>query len=109
MSQYTFALCSYHEKKGEPHEMIQLDGYTVDYCEKPSGMSHVLISMSQKGSVQKVIFSDFCAEELIQKVIFSDFRVSSIHHYSSLSKCLRPKQSSPLEINVLFLTIFRGR
>ncbi|XP_028398067.1 calcium-dependent secretion activator 1-like isoform X2 [Dendronephthya gigantea] len=37
VSQYKFALCSYHEKKGEPHEMIQLDGYTVDYAERPAG------------------------------------------------------------------------
>ncbi|XP_055953499.1 calcium-dependent secretion activator 1-like isoform X3 [Argiope bruennichi] len=33
VSQYTFAMCSYREKKSEPTEMMQLDGYTVDYVE----------------------------------------------------------------------------
>ncbi|CAG2109244.1 unnamed protein product [Medioppia subpectinata] len=33
VSQYTFAMCSYREKKSEPTEMLQLDGYTVDYIE----------------------------------------------------------------------------
>lgn len=38
VSQYTFAMCSYKEKKSEPSEMCQLDGYTVDYIEPASGM-----------------------------------------------------------------------
>lgn len=37
VSQYTFAMCSYKEKKSEPSEMMQLDGYTVDYIEAASG------------------------------------------------------------------------
>ncbi|EDO45421.1 predicted protein, partial [Nematostella vectensis] len=37
VSQYTFAMCSYMEKKSEPSDMMQLDGYTVDYCEKIEG------------------------------------------------------------------------
>ncbi|XP_043283484.1 calcium-dependent secretion activator isoform X2 [Venturia canescens] len=36
VSQYTFAMCSYKEKKSEPSEMMQLDGYTVDYIEPVS-------------------------------------------------------------------------
>ncbi|XP_067614594.1 calcium-dependent secretion activator-like isoform X2 [Eurosta solidaginis] len=36
VSQYTFAMCSYKEKKSEPSEMMQLDGYTVDYIESTS-------------------------------------------------------------------------
>ena len=39
VSQYTFAMCSYKEKKTEPSEMLQLDGYTVDYIEAASGKS----------------------------------------------------------------------
>ncbi|XP_076812461.1 calcium-dependent secretion activator 1-like [Clavelina lepadiformis] len=31
VSQYNFAMCSYQEKKSEPNEMMQLDGFTVDY------------------------------------------------------------------------------
>ena len=37
VSQYTFAMCSYRAKKAEPQELMQLDGYTVDYCEPQSG------------------------------------------------------------------------
>uniref|UniRef100_W8B7Q0 Calcium-dependent secretion activator n=3 Tax=Ceratitis capitata TaxID=7213 RepID=W8B7Q0_CERCA len=36
VSQYTFAMCSYKERKSEPSEMMQLDGYTVDYIEVAS-------------------------------------------------------------------------
>ena len=37
VSQYTFAICSYKEKKSDPSEMLQLDGYTVDYIEPAGG------------------------------------------------------------------------
>ncbi|XP_064604151.1 calcium-dependent secretion activator 1-like isoform X2 [Liolophura sinensis] len=33
VSSYTFAMCSYREKKPDPTEMMQLDQFTVDYCE----------------------------------------------------------------------------
>ena len=39
VSQYTFAMCSYREKKPDPTEMMQLDGYTVDYTEPMAGMN----------------------------------------------------------------------
>ncbi|XP_055679150.1 calcium-dependent secretion activator isoform X5 [Lutzomyia longipalpis] len=39
VSQYTFAMCSYKEKKSEPSEMMQLDAYTVDYIEASSARS----------------------------------------------------------------------
>merc|ERR1719431_1602890 len=38
VSQYTFAICSYKEKKSDPSEMLQLDGYTVDYIEPAGAM-----------------------------------------------------------------------
>lgn len=42
VSQYTFAMCSYREKKAEPVELLQLDGYTVDYTDpQPGNSSHV--------------------------------------------------------------------
>ena len=34
VSQYTFAMCSYRERKADPTEIQQLDGFTVDYCEQ---------------------------------------------------------------------------
>jgi len=38
VSQYTFAMCSYRERKADPTEMLQLDGFTVDYCEPLEGL-----------------------------------------------------------------------
>ncbi|XP_041651835.1 calcium-dependent secretion activator 2 isoform X2 [Cheilinus undulatus] len=38
VSQYTFAMCSYREKKAEPVELMQLEGYTVDYCDPQPGL-----------------------------------------------------------------------
>ncbi|XP_026094916.1 calcium-dependent secretion activator 2 isoform X11 [Carassius auratus] len=38
VSQYTFAMCSYREKKSEPQELMQLDGYTVDYSDPQPGL-----------------------------------------------------------------------
>lgn len=37
VSQYTFAMCSYREKKSEPQELMQLEGYTVDYTAPHAG------------------------------------------------------------------------
>lgn len=37
VSQYTFAMCSYREKKSEPQELMQLEGYTVDYTDPHPG------------------------------------------------------------------------
>ncbi|KAL3082123.1 hypothetical protein niasHT_031152 [Heterodera trifolii] len=35
VSQYAFAMCTYREKKSDPTEFIQLDGFTVDYMPQP--------------------------------------------------------------------------
>ncbi|KAF5288803.1 hypothetical protein FQA39_LY15231 [Lamprigera yunnana] len=45
VSQYTFAMCSYKEKKSEPSEMMQLDGYTVDYIEASS--ANLMVGMGK--------------------------------------------------------------
>ncbi|XP_014468672.1 PREDICTED: calcium-dependent secretion activator isoform X3 [Dinoponera quadriceps] len=47
VSQYTFAMCSYKEKKSEPSEMMQLDGYTVDYTEVVS--ANLVVGMDLEG------------------------------------------------------------
>lgn len=44
VSQYTFAMCSYREKKAEPVELLQLDGYTVDYTDPQPGKSDCMLS-----------------------------------------------------------------
>uniref|UniRef100_A0A3B3QCZ3 Calcium dependent secretion activator 2 n=1 Tax=Paramormyrops kingsleyae TaxID=1676925 RepID=A0A3B3QCZ3_9TELE len=50
VSQYTFAMCNYREKKAEPHELMQLDGYTVDYAEPHPG-----VDRSQRQAVDELI------------------------------------------------------
>lgn len=40
VSHYTFVICSYREKQAEPTEMMELDGYTVDYCEAVHDEEH---------------------------------------------------------------------
>ncbi|XP_014246140.1 calcium-dependent secretion activator isoform X2 [Cimex lectularius] len=47
VSQYTFAMCTYKEKKSEPSEMMQLDGYTVDYIEPAS--ANLMVGMDLEG------------------------------------------------------------
>uniref|UniRef100_A0A3B4Y6Q5 Calcium dependent secretion activator 2 n=1 Tax=Seriola lalandi dorsalis TaxID=1841481 RepID=A0A3B4Y6Q5_SERLL len=50
VSQYTFAMCSYREKKAEPQELMQLEGYTVDYCDPQPGLDP-----SQRQGVEELI------------------------------------------------------
>ncbi|XP_056271706.1 calcium-dependent secretion activator 2 isoform X2 [Pseudoliparis swirei] len=61
VSQYTFAMCSYREKKAEPQELMQLEGYTVDYCDPQPGLQGggVFFSAVKEGDV--VVFA--CEEE----------------------------------------------
>ncbi|XP_076176183.1 calcium-dependent secretion activator 1 isoform X1 [Ptiloglossa arizonensis] len=47
VSQYTFAMCSYKERRSEPSEMMQLDGYTVDYIEADS--AKIMVSANLDG------------------------------------------------------------
>ena len=47
VSQYTFAICSYKEMKSDPSEMMQLDGYTVDYIEPAGGKPCYLLASIQ--------------------------------------------------------------
>lgn len=44
VSQYTFAMCSYREKKSEPQELMQLEGYTVDYTAPHPGTLYAIIN-----------------------------------------------------------------
>ena len=34
-------MCSYREKKHDPTEMMQLEGFTVDYCEPLQGKNNI--------------------------------------------------------------------
>ena len=45
VSQYTFAMCSYREKKSDPTEIMQLDGFTVDYCDPVVGEATILLEV----------------------------------------------------------------
>lgn len=62
VSQYTFAMCSYKEKKSEPSEMTSMDGFTVDYIEPASGM-HTFF-----GAIN--IFSEFFSNRHVLIAIF---------------------------------------
>ena len=56
VSQYTFAICSYKEKKSDPSAMMQLDGYTVDYIEPAGGKIFIRIStLKKKNFVKKLV------------------------------------------------------
>ena len=55
VSQYTFAICSYKEKKSDPSAMMQLDGYTVDYIEPAGGKILIRISTLKKNFVKKLV------------------------------------------------------
>ncbi|XP_057360707.1 calcium-dependent secretion activator 2 isoform X17 [Manis pentadactyla] len=57
VSQYTFAMCSYREKKSEPQELMQLEGYTVDYTDPHPGLQggHMFFNAVKEGDT--VIFA----------------------------------------------------
>lgn len=38
-------MCSYREKKSEPQELLQLDGYTVDYTDPQPGKTQTFIPL----------------------------------------------------------------
>ncbi|XP_061698707.1 calcium-dependent secretion activator 2 isoform X1 [Syngnathoides biaculeatus] len=61
VSQYTFAMCSYREKKAEPQELMRLEGYTVDYCPPQPGLQggRVFFNAVREGDL--VVFA--CDEE----------------------------------------------
>ncbi|CAH8485276.1 unnamed protein product [Heterobilharzia americana] len=39
VSQYTFIIASYKERKSDPTEVMQLEGFTVDYCDVQSDLA----------------------------------------------------------------------
>lgn len=53
VSQYTFAMSSYREKKAEPVELLQLDGYTVDYTDPQPGQRNYGFGLHYFASVWK--------------------------------------------------------
>lgn len=65
VSQYTFAMCSYREKKPDPTEMMQLDGFTVDYCEPLPGKLTYLLS-----TYVLQLFPDMMCSKIIHAVFY---------------------------------------
>ncbi|KAG2459874.1 CAPS2 protein, partial [Polypterus senegalus] len=57
VSQYTFAMCSYRQKKSEPHELMQLEGYTVDYTEPQPGLTGAQVFFNAVKEGDTVIFA----------------------------------------------------
>lgn len=61
VSQYTFAMCSYREKKAEPVELLQLDGYTVDYTDpQPGNSSHTAATNARDSQLNQLDVEMFC-------------------------------------------------
>ncbi|XP_077600880.1 calcium-dependent secretion activator 2-like [Stigmatopora nigra] len=61
VSQYTFAMCSYREKKAEPQELMQLEGYTVDYCIPQPGLQGGQVFFNALREGDQVVFA--CDDE----------------------------------------------
>uniref|UniRef100_A0A8C6SNS6 Calcium dependent secretion activator 2 n=1 Tax=Neogobius melanostomus TaxID=47308 RepID=A0A8C6SNS6_9GOBI len=61
VSQYTFAMSSYREKKAEPQELMQLEGYTVDYCDPQPGLQGGRVFFNAVREGELVIFA--CDDE----------------------------------------------
>ncbi|XP_054255776.1 calcium-dependent secretion activator 2 isoform X7 [Indicator indicator] len=57
VSQYTFAMCSYREKKSEPQELMQLEGYTVDYTAPHAGLQGGRVFFNAVKEGDTVIFA----------------------------------------------------
>ena len=52
-------MCTYKEKKTEPSEMLQLDGYTVDYIEAASGKTNAAPRIASSQRISLVLFRFF--------------------------------------------------
>ncbi len=85
VSQYTFAMCSYKEKRSEPNEMMQLDGYTVDYIEANNGKYFKQYFVKQTEGRRHNLYLDKLGEgvRLLSFFFKSQFAIySSIKIYS---------------------------
>ncbi|XP_039882657.1 calcium-dependent secretion activator 2 isoform X1 [Simochromis diagramma] len=90
VSQYTFAMCSYREKKAEPQELMQLEGYTVDCCEPRPGLQggRVFFNVLKEGDL--VMFA--CDDEQ-ERVLW----VQAMYRATgqSYKPILHPKNKTP--------------
>jgi hypothetical protein len=57
VSQYTFAMCSYRERKQDPTDIQQLDGYTVDFCDPVEGLEGGKFFFSTVREGDQVVFA----------------------------------------------------
>nr|XP_039264030.1 calcium-dependent secretion activator 1-like isoform X1 [Styela clava] len=57
VSQYTFAMCSYQERKSDPSEMMQLDGFTVDYTDPEPGHEGGRVFFNAVKEGERIVFS----------------------------------------------------
>ncbi|KAG9509267.1 Calcium-dependent secretion activator, partial [Fragariocoptes setiger] len=51
VSQYTFVMGSYREKKSKPSEMLHLDSYTVDYIDAPTDIDYSTATLDNNPSL----------------------------------------------------------
>uniref|UniRef100_A0A3B3T3P4 Calcium dependent secretion activator 2 n=1 Tax=Paramormyrops kingsleyae TaxID=1676925 RepID=A0A3B3T3P4_9TELE len=80
VSQYTFAMCSYREKKSEPQELMQLEGYTVDYSDPQPGLER-----SQQQTVEELVSAVPCHFD--HTALFRTLQKRTLQHRMSDSFC----------------------
>uniref|UniRef100_A0A287D653 Calcium dependent secretion activator 2 n=1 Tax=Ictidomys tridecemlineatus TaxID=43179 RepID=A0A287D653_ICTTR len=74
VSQYTFAMCSYREKKSEPQELMQLEGYTVDYTDPhPGKLEQGQVILVRKKQMHCTCFPEFTDADRFQKHGMDEF------------------------------------
>ncbi|VDK48863.1 unnamed protein product [Cylicostephanus goldi] len=66
VSQYAFAVCSFRQKKSDPTEFVQLDGFTIDYMPEPDQGKFSTIECSKFPKThepsRKMFFGDLAAQ-----------------------------------------------
>lgn len=83
VSQYTFAMCSYREKKSEPQEFMQLEGYTVDYTDPHPGNSK-LNYFPLQSCIPEILINVLCLFHMSKLHL-----VNRVHIYVLGQDCMR--------------------
>lgn len=91
VSQYTFAMCSYREKKAEPVELLQLDGYTVDYTDPQPGngsRNTQLCSAWQQAKLRKKKYITVWSANLLLKPLHTHSLTTEVFSLTLADKAL---------------------
>ena len=97
VSQYTFAMCSYRERKHDPTDILQLDGHTVDYCDPLEGQLSIVIC--------KTIWFIDCYSASTNSYIIDSTFVYYCARFIKLLTYLYVRRVSRKKIKIFFTTI----